>query len=344
MRVYLDHNASAPLRPEAREAAIRAMDAVGNPSSVHAEGRAARAAVERARAQVARLADCAPSEIVFTSGATEAASVLGALGRVGVQGTAHDCLWAHRTEGPHDWLAMGHASGETGIVTEPERDGDAWRCGALLAPRLLLDITQSVGRMPVSFARSGADLAIMSSHKIGGPRGVGALVVRGGLDVRLTPGGGQELGRRSGTENVPGIAGFGAAAEAALRDLDAGLWAGVAERRDWLEHALEEASKDTISVGKGHPRLPNTICLATPDWRGETQVIQCDLAGYAVSAGSACSSGKVAESRVLRAMGLGDLAGCAIRISIGPETTRDQLAGFAAKWDELLRRRSARAA
>ena len=335
MRAYLDYNASAPLRPEAREAVVAALDIGGNPSSVHSEGRAARAVVERARAQVARLAGCEASEVVFTSGATEAASVLSSFGGVAVQETAHDCLWAHRSEGPDGVLAWGHSSGETGIV-----------CGVPEghAGPLLLDVTQSVGRVPFCFAESGADYAVLSSHKIGGPRGVGALIVHEGFEAHLQRGGGQELGRRSGTENVAGIAGFGAAADVARAELEAGAWDEVADLRDWTEAALEEASPMSISVGKGEARLPNTICFATPGWRGETQVIQMDLAGYAVSAGSACSSGKVAESRVLKAMGLGGLAGCAVRISLGPRNTKDEVAGFVAAWKKALDRREARAA
>ncbi|MEL7012072.1 MAG: aminotransferase class V-fold PLP-dependent enzyme, partial [Pseudomonadota bacterium] len=204
-RVYLDHNATAPLRAEAKSAMLAAMDVVGNPSSVHGEGRAAKALVERARAQVAAAVGCMPQEVIFTSGATEAAGVLAHWpGPVNVQPTAHDAVFAHQraAESGPPILAMGLANSETGILTDPPQDHE----GALL-----LDITQALGRVPFSFSWSGADMAICSAHKLGGPKGVGALIVRQGLDIAsLSLGGGQEMGRRSGTENVIGIAGFGA--------------------------------------------------------------------------------------------------------------------------------------
>ena len=352
-RVYLDWNATAPLRPEARAAMVAALDVVGNPSSVHSEGRAARGLVERARAQVAALAGCAPDEVVFTGGATEAAQVLAGLpGPLVVDPTAHDALWsqaAHRaaTEGPGTF-ALGLANSETGIVVEPPvRGGDGgFDVDGVPCTRLLLDVTQAVGRIPFAFGWSGAEFAILSAHKLGGPKGVGALIVRGGVEVApLARGGGQELGRRAGTENVAGIAGFGAAADAALRDLNDGLWDGVARLRIILETAIEAASPSTILVGKGGTRLPNTTCLIAPGWRGETQVMAMDLAGFAVSAGSACSSGKVRPSRVLRAMGYSEVeAASAIRVSLGPATTADEVERFAAAWIAAERKYRTRAA
>jgi cysteine desulfurase len=341
-RVYLDWNATAPLRPEAREAMVAAMDVVGNPSSVHAEGRTAKALVERARADVAEAVGCKPAEVVFTSGATEAAGVLAGFGHVEVEPTAHDALWAHRRpgEGPAEVFAMGLANSETGVVLPvPEREGTG-------PGRLLLDVTQAVGRMPFSFAWSGAEFAVLSAHKLGGPRGVGALIVRDGVDIPpLSVGGGQEMGRRSGTENVVGIAGFGAAIRAATRDLEEGRWAVVEKLRNILETTLAAEAGETIFVGKGVERLPNTSCIAVPGWKGETQVMQLDLAGFAVSAGSACSSGKVRESRVLRAMGHDEaVARSAIRVSLGPTTTEDEVSRFAAVWLDAHRRHRARAA
>jgi cysteine desulfurase len=355
-RVYLDWNATAPLRPEARAAIAEALDAVGNPSSVHAEGRAARARVERARERVAGLVGCRPAEVVFTSGATEGARLLGNLPDghdVFVQDTAHDCLWAHLSLG--NWqrqpsghtLAMGLANGETGIVTEPPTQLDGrWPYGGARADWLFLDIAQAAGRIPFAFGASGADFAILSGHKLGGPKGVGALIVREGVDIEpLQTGGGQELGRRSGTENVAGIAGFGAAAEAALGDLAVGRWDAVAEVRNILEEALASAAPATIFVGKGERRLPNTSCFAVPGWSGETQVMQMDLAGFAVSAGAACSSGKVRESRVLKAMGYDErTAASAIRVSLGPATTRAEIEAFAGAWARQRRRFTERAA
>ena len=194
-RVYLDWNASAPLRDEARAAMLSALDAAGNPSSVHAEGRKARGIVERARAQVAELVGCKPSEVVFTSGATEAASVLRHLpagSGVFVEETAHDCLWAHAdfddTGTGSATLAMGLANSETGVITEPpEKQDNAWPFGERRCHWLLLDVVQAVGRMPFSFHWSGADFAVLSAHKLGGPRGVGALIVREGFDFEAFP-------------------------------------------------------------------------------------------------------------------------------------------------------------
>lgn len=334
-RSYLDFNATAPLCEEARAAMLQALALTGNPSSVHAEGRAARAAVERARAQVAAGVGCKPQEVVFTGGATEAAQVLA--GGAVVEPTSHDALWAHHAaEGRI--RAMGLANSETGVISDlPERRPETL---------LLLDITQAVGRIPFAFGWSGADLAILSAHKLGGPKGVGALIVREGLDIApLLKGGGQEMGRRSGTENVAGLAGFGAAMEAAQARLARGDWARVAELRDKLEAMLAEAAPDTIFIGKSARRLPNTSCFAAPGWKGETQVMSMDLAGFAISAGSACSSGKVRESRVLRAMGHDeDTARSAIRVSLGWQTDEQEITRFADAWSAQYRKHRARVA
>jgi cysteine desulfurase len=353
-RLYLDWNATAPLRPEAKAAMLAGMEVVGNPSSVHQEGRAAKALVERSRAQVAAAVGCTPDEVIFTSGATEAAMVLSRLPAghdVLVDPTAHDCLWAHfRTGGTAEsghTLAWGLANNETGVITEPQAGpAGGWLYGSRKADWLLLDIVQAVGKVPFSFAWSGADMAIVSAHKLGGPKGVGALIVRSGLDITaLSQGGGQEMGRRAGTENLIGIAGFGAAAEAAARDLANGVWDEVAEIRNILESELSTGAKGTISVGNDSPRLPNTLCLIAPGWRGETQVMAMDLQGFAVSAGSACSSGKVRASRVLQAMGYDEgLAGQAIRVSIGPGVTKDDVGRFAKAWTAAYGRALSRAA
>lgn len=357
-RVYLDYNATAPLRREARRAMIAAMDVVGNPSSVHAEGRAAKGLVERARGQVAAAVGCQPQEVIFTSGATEAARALAKVPSghdVLVDDTAHDALWAQdrmhnwreRPHGPGHTLAMGLANSETGVITRPpEKVAGQYPFGAARADWLCLDITQALGRIPFSFAWSGADMAIASAHKLGGPKGIGALILRQGVDILpLAEGGGQEMGRRSGTENVIGIAGFGAAVEAAMRDLDSGVWAEIEKLRNILESTIEESDKETIFVGKSSDRLPNTSCILTPGWKGETQVMQMDLAGFAVSAGSACSSGKVKTSRVLKAMGFDETeAACAIRVSLGPQTTEDEVRRFAESWRAARDRHRARAA
>lgn len=355
-RVYLDYNATAPLRSEAREAMVAAMDIVGNPSSVHAEGRAAKALIESARRDVASLVGCAPSEVVFTSGATEAARVLAnlPLGHViWVEPSSHDALVSQagvsvgETAQDSETLAMGLANSETGVVSDlPEREDGRWCYGARRTRWLLLDVTQAVGRIPFNFRESGADLAILSAHKLGGPKGVGALIVRQGLDITpLSTGGGQEMGRRSGTENTIGIAGFGAACRAAQEDLANGHWDEVKKLRKILENALAAETKETIFVGKDRPRLPNTLCMATPGWSGERQVIQMDLAGFAISAGSACSSGKVRASTVLRAMGYDEAtASSAVRVSLGLDTTEEDVLRFAEAWLDKEKKFRARAA
>ncbi|MET4130076.1 aminotransferase class V-fold PLP-dependent enzyme [Roseovarius sp. MBR-6] len=345
-RIYLDCNATAPLRPEARAAMVAAMDVIGNPSSVHAEGRAARGLVERARAQVAAAFGAEGADVIFTSGATEAAALaLEGRGLVGA-GIEHDAVRAWITEdlevGANGQVAVKDparstlqlANSETGILqTLPE--------GLAVS-----DMTQAFGKLPVAFNWSGAQMALVSAHKLGGPKGIGALVVRRGTDLAARiRGGGQEMGRRAGTENIIGIAGFGAAAEAAARDLAAGVWARVEKIRNILESAIAEISNETIFVGKDSPRLPNTSCFLTPGWKGETQVMALDLAGFAVSAGSACSSGKVQASRVLLAMGYDvPAASSALRVSLGPEVTEEDVMRFAEAWAKRWQRHRARLA
>lgn len=333
-RSYLDWNATTPLRPEARAAMIAAMDVVGNPSSVHAEGRAARALMERARAQVSAALGAEAADIVFLSGATEAAALACAGRELRCAGVEHDAVLAWCSgDLPVDGkgqvllpqegaVAVQLANSETGVVQA-------------LSPRVAVsDLTQGFGKVPFAFDWSGIDLGFVSAHKIGGPKGVGALIIRRGLDLAAQiRGGGQEMGRRAGTENLIGIAGFGAAAQAATHDLAEGVWDGVAELRNILEKALSSAANKTIFVGNQGPRLPNTLCLATPGWKGETQVMQMDLAGFAVSAGSACSSGKVRASRVLTAMGLdAETAASAMRVSLGPAVREDEVLRFAEAW------------
>lgn len=345
-RVYLDWNASAPLRPEARAAMLAALEQAGNPSSVHAEGRAARAIVERARAEVGAATGCAPERVFFTSGATEAAAMALACRGLSSAAIEHDCVLAWTDPvlpvAPDGSVAVADpassvlqaANSETGVVQD-------------LPPGLAcVDAAQAIGRIPFAFDWSGARMALVSAHKLGGPKGVGALLLAEGVDpAPWLRGGGQEQGRRAGTENVAGLAGFGAAAAAAVADLAAGVWEPVAKLRDVLESGLEAAAGQTIFVGKSRPRLPNTSCVAVPGWRGETQVMQMDLAGFAVSAGSACSSGRARPSRVLAAMGHSpEVAGAAIRVSLGPDTTEDEVARFVAAWtrhETRFRRRAA---
>jgi cysteine desulfurase len=345
-RVYLDHNATMPLRAEARDAMIEAMDVVGNPSSVHAEGRAAKGLMERARAQVAAALGAQAADIVFVSSATEGAAL--ALAGRGLHGAAveHDAVRAWVVE---DLAVDGGgcvAVGDPGRATVQAANSETGILQDLPEGLAVSDWTQAFGKVPMAFDWSGVDMALVSAHKIGGPKGIGALILRRGLDVEARiKGGGQEMGRRSGTENLIGIAGFGAAAQAALQDLEAGVWDRVDKLRNILEKTLEPRAKETIFVGQAERRLPNTSCIVTPGWKGETQVMQMDLAGFAISAGSACSSGKVRSSDVLTAMGFDEAAAaCAIRVSLGPETTEAEVRAFAEAWGAAHDRFRARAA
>jgi cysteine desulfurase len=324
---------------------IAAMDTVGNPSSVHAEGRAARAVIERARAQVAAAFGVSAGDVVFTSGATEAAA-LGLAGRGLMAAPIEHACVAAWTEpvlavdgtgrvavATPALCTLQAANSETGVVQD------------LPVGLGFVDAVQAAGKVAFAFDWTGAEMAALSAHKLGGPKGVGALLLAPGVTATArTLGGGQELGRRAGTENAIGIAGFGAAAEAAAADLAAGVWDGVAEVRDILEKALEAAAPETIFVGKASRRLPNTTCFAVSGWKGETQVMQMDLAGFAISAGSACSSGKVRESGTLAAMGLRAEATSSVRVSLGPATTEAQVLTFATAWERHYRRFRANAA
>lgn len=356
-RTYLDYNATAPLRPEARAAMIAALDAVGNPSSVHAEGRAARSLVERAREQVAALVGAVPSEIVFTSGATEANNWVMHAGwnRVVVAAQEHlSILDPARRSGaivtelpsrqngvvdlamlgdavPGFWperslMSLQMANGETGVI-------QPLAAAVALVPDHVLvhsDAVQASGRMVIDFAALALDLMSISSHKLGGPKGVGALVVRDRVDLPpLVSGGGQERRRRAGTENVAAIAGFGAAAAAAASDLAA--MARIAAMRDRMERELLRLGRGAVVIGRQGPRLPNTSCIALPGRAAETLVIRLDLSGIAVSAGAACSSGKVGPSHVLAAMALApEIARSAVRVSLGHATTDADIDAFLA--------------
>ena len=345
-RVYLDWNATTPLRVEARAAMQAAMDVLGNPSSVHAEGRAAKALIEAARVQIAAALGADGADIVFTSSATEAAALVCAGRGLHCADVEHEAVaaWCHCDLavtaagrvliGDPAQSAVQLANSETGIIQH------------LPAGIAVCDMTQAFGKLPTAFNWLECQAALISAHKLGGPKGIGAAVLRRGVDITAQlRGGGQEMGRRAGTENLIGIAGFAAAATAAARDLADGVWDKVAEIRNILELALSGFGFQTISVGNAADRLPNTLCLIAPGWKGETQVMAMDLAGYAVSAGSACSSGKVRASRVLTAMGYpANHAGQAIRISLGPDTGRDEVLRFADAWGRDYKRITSRVA
>jgi len=370
MSVYLDYNATAPVRPEAIRAMTLAFEAVGNPSSVHAAGRAARARVENARADVAALVGATPAAVTFVSGGAEAnalalESTLGSgITRIIISATEHDTIvetattlglpveiWPVDGHGLADlaWLetrlaASGGrtlvclmlANNETGVIQPVAeaaalvRAADGW---------LHVDAVQAAGKIAIAMETLGADTLTLSAHKIGGSQGVGALIA--GPRARLTRrlhGGGQERGLRAGTENVPGIAGFGAAARAAVSDLP--QMAAQAPWRDALQAELVAAGAAVL--GAGAPRLPQTLCVATPDHASELQVIALDLAGVMVSAGAACSSGKVKASRVVAAMDRPDLAPFSLRISGGWASTAADWRACAQAWSDIQARRRAR--
>lgn len=345
-RIYLDWNATTPLRVEARAAMIAAMDLVGNPSSVHAEGRLAKGLIERARSDIAQAIGADGADIVFTSGATEAAALACAGRGLHCAAIEHEAVaaWCSPDLAVDSAgrvavtdlarTALQLANSETGVVQD------------LPAGLAVSDLTQGFGKLPLAFNWLGCEMGLVSAHKLGGPKGVGALILRRGIDFApQLRGGGQEMGRRAGTENLIGIAGFAAAAVAGARDLANGVWDEVAEIRNILDLALSGFGFQTISVGNTARRLPNTLCLIAPGWKGESQVMAMDLAGFAVSAGSACSSGKVRASWVLSAMGYdGGLAGQAIRISLGPDVTREQVLRFADIWGRDYRRITSRVA
>lgn len=376
-RTYLDYNASAPLRPEARAAMLAALDVAGNPSSVHAEGRAARAIVETAREQVASLVGARPSDVVFTSGATESSNWVlrrswrtvfysdvehaavrapclaadGRLVRLGVTGqgaidvASFEAALAERPPAPgsgHGLLVVQAANNETGVLQPVAALTGLARAHGL---SVFSDAVQAAGRIPLDVAALGIDFMSLSAHKIGGPKGIGALVFGDGVsgDAALPPlliGGGQEWRRRGGTENVAAIAGFGAAAAAAGRDL-ADI-SRVAALRDRLEREAIRIAPGAVVVGMGAERLANTTSLALAGVSADRFVIALDLDGVAISAGSACASGKVGQSHVLAAMGFApDLSRGTIRLSLGHATTDADIDAFLASFARHVARQPA---
>jgi cysteine desulfurase len=371
MRFYLDYNATAPLRPEARAAMVAALDNVGNPSSIHFEGRAARSLVEEARRQVAALAGGSPRDVIFTAGGTEAANLalapgvsapgVAPLGRLIVSAIEHPCvLGGHRfpaaeiapvgadgrldldalarllDAGAPALVALQGANNETGAL-QPVAEAAALTHAR--AGLLICDAAQVAGRLPL--AGIGADALLMSAHKFGGPKGAGAFVaLREGLHVPpLLRGGGQERGRRAGTENVAGIAGFGAAAQAAASGL-AEEAARLTALRDACEAWLKALAPEAVVFAADAPRLPNTFAFAIPGLTAATLLMRLDLDGVAASSGSACSSGKVAPSQVLAAMGVAPaLATGAVRISLGWASSEADVEAFAAALGRALVRR-----
>jgi cysteine desulfurase len=379
-RTYLDWNATAPLLPAARDAFVAALDMVGNPSSVHGEGRALRMLVEAARRDVAALVNAAPAHVLFTSGATEAANlVLSPDYRMGRTPLSIGHLYASEIEHPaireggrfarenvttipvtpegvvdlgaletvlqnHDkagglpMVAVMLANNETGIVQPVKAVAEiVRRHGGLL----VVDAVQAVGRIPVDIEALDADFLILTSHKLGGPKGAGALVSRGEvlMPVPLIRGGGQEKGHRSGTENPAALAGFAAAARNAADD-PVGRNSRIAGLRDALEKGMRAATNDVIIHGAEVERVANTSFFSLPGLKSETGQIAFDLEGIALSAGSACSSGKVGQSHVLTAMGF-DAALGGLRVSLGPGSTEADVERFLAAFSRVVSRRRA---
>ena len=361
---YLDHNATAPLVPAARLAMLSALDGPANPSSVHRFGRSAWQLVDQARRQVADLAGVPPTRVVFTSGATEAnATVCRILPEALISAIEHDSVRTGHggptlpvsTDGQVDLAALDAelapmpagtrvsvmaVNNETGVIQPIEEIAAiTHRHGGLLH----CDAVQAAGRLPLAPIAAVADYLTLSAHKVGGPPGIGALIVAEGAPFSpLLRGGGQEQQRRAGTENVPGIAGFGAACQAARTGLAA--YRRLAALRDGLESRLSSVCPRLTVFGGRAPRVANTSCLTMPGVAAETQVMAFDLAGVAVSAGAACSSGKVTRSHVLDAMGAGAGADWAVRISLGPTTRAEEVDRFAAAWERLYERKRSRVA
>jgi cysteine desulfurase len=376
-RSYLDYNATAPLRPEVREAMTEALAVYGNPSSVHAEGRASRALIEEARAKVAALVAARPEDVIFTSGGTEA----NALALAAQPGGAWHCymssvehpsvlaggrfypetttrisvtrdglinleilaseLKKHHLGGWRPFVSLMAANNETGAIQPvAEASEIVHSAGGLIHT----DAVQAAGRIKLDIGALGVDMLSLSAHKIGGPKGVGALVLGNGAAVEaLIKGGGQERRRRAGTENVAGIVGFGVAAELARADL--GKAREIARLRDALEKETLAIAPDALVLSAKVERLPNTSCIAVPGVKAETLVIGLDLAGVAVSSGAACSSGKVEASHVLSAMGVPEeVAQGAIRVSLGFATRRDDIENFLKAFAELIGRLRPKAA
>jgi cysteine desulfurase len=360
LRTYLDHNATSPLKPAAHAAMLAALEVGGNASSVHAEGRAARALLDQAREKLAQALGVIAPMVVFTSGGSEANNlaikgveverlIVSSIEHPSVLEAAREsglpvatipvnangivelrALESLLRQGGKALVSVMLANNETGAIQPVRAVADlAAKYGALMHS----DAVQAFGKVPVNFAMLGVDLMSISAHKLGGPIGAGALIVRDGLALKpLIHGGGQELRRRAGTENIAAVAGFAAAIE---------MSHDTSALRDLLESQLEDAE----IFSRGVARLPNTTCFAYPAFSAETLLMNLDLDGIAVSSGSACSSGKVAKSHVLAAMGVApDLAQGAIRVSLGWNTKEQDIARFIASLNRIKSRLAAPAA
>jgi cysteine desulfurase len=370
MRTYLDWNASARIYPQVVELMSSVLSEGGNASSVHSEGRCAHNHIEAAREQVAQLVNAALRGVIFTSGGSEANSLAlsglagnGTIDRILISRIEHPSVIASAelkgvklslipvnsdgivdlaeleatlskaaNAGERVVVSIMWANNETGILQPIE---EIVRLAHAHAALVHCDGVQAAGKVPVDFAASGLDLMSLSAHKIGGPQGVGALVVRPSIVLApMLKGGGQELSRRAGTENLSGIAGFGLAAELIANDNSVSK---ISHLQGQLEFEIKKIRSDAVIFGEAQKRLPNTTCVAVPGTTAETLLIMLDLAGIAVSSGSACSSGKVASSHVLAAMGVDDaLARSGIRISLGRSSTAEDVKKFIDAWSKSV--------
>ena len=379
-RVYMDYNATAPLLDAAREAMLLSMDELGNPSSVHKEGQNARRIINSARDNLAQLTSADAAHITFTSGATEASTHLLTphykmgrsdlkVSKLYVSAVEHPCILSggrfakddvviigvdhdgridldalEKNLSDHDqseglpMLALQAVNSETGVVQPVAQAATiARKYNALI----VIDAVQMLGRRSLSMSNLDADFVIVSSHKIGGPKGVGAIISKGEILMPspLIIGGGHEKGHRAGTENLIGISGFGAACEIALKNLH--VFQEIGNKRDQLEQKMQNLASDLVIHGKGVERIANTTCFTLPGMKSETMQIAFDMEGIAASSGSACSSGKVSESHVLVAMKADSKSG-ALRVSMGPQTTDEDVDRFLQVFEKMNERRLAR--
>ncbi len=377
-RIYLDYNATAPLLPAAREAMLDALSLPGNPSSVHSEGRKARARVDDARRKVAGLVNASPENVIFTSGATEAASTLLSpryrmgrseitIGHLYFSAVEHPCITSggrfpaggitqidvdhqgrvdlgdlasllekHDSASGMPMVSVMLANNETGVIQPVTEVSELVKgVGGLL----VVDAVQAAGRIPIDMQTLGADFIFLSSHKMGGPKGAGAFIAQGEImmPAPLITGGGQEKGHRSGTENPAALAGFGAAAQTAKDGMD--MMQHVSRLRDRMEDGARMAVPDAVIYGGEAQRLPNTSFFSLPGFKAETAQIAFDLEGVALSAGSACSSGKIGPSHVLQAMGM-DADQGALRASLGAATTEDEIDRFVSILKRIAEKRT----
>lgn len=379
-RVYMDYNATAPLLEAAREAMLLSMDELGNPSSVHKEGQQARRIINSARDHLAKLCSSEAAHITFTSGATEAATHLLTpnykmgrsdlkVSKLYVCAVEHPCLLSGGRFSPEDivvigvdengcinldeletelaqhdqsqglpMLALQAANNETGVLQPVQQ---AIACARSHNALVVIDAVQLLGKKPISIAEMDADFLIVSSHKIGGPKGVGAIISKGEILMPspLIVGGGHEKGHRAGTENLIGISGFGAACEVALKNLH--VFQEIGNKRNQLEQKMQDLAPDLVIHGKGVERIDNTTCFTLPGMKSETLQIAFDMEGIAASSGSACSSGKVGESHVLVAMNADAKSG-ALRVSLGPKTSDEDVDRFLQVFEKTNERRLSR--